>query len=269
MQTATQTARRRDSGQLRLAQPWTVAADQGVYFRRGQLAMIAAAPGVGKSVLAMSYALQSKVRTLYLSMDTDSYTTSIRLIAATCDVTMQMAEAFRSNGVPPEVLRELGKADHAHFAFPSSPDEGEIAARLMAYRESQGEYPELVVIDNLTNIMFEDEEFSGLRRLMLELQGTAMKTGSAILVLHHVVGEHESGTRPIPLQGISGKLSKTPALIMTAYRPNSDHIALSVTKNRFGRADPSGQGVQFALTADLEKARIYDGSPTGTPFSEG
>src|SRR5690606_27025186 len=127
--------------------PWANAQQQGVYLRRGQLAMLVAAPGVGKSVLTTAYAVQSGTKTLYLSMDTDAYTTSVRLIAAINNCTLEQAEAARSARAD-WAIESLARVNHVHFAFPSSPDEREIAERLQTYREVRGEYPELLVLDN-------------------------------------------------------------------------------------------------------------------------
>jgi KaiC/GvpD/RAD55 family RecA-like ATPase len=257
MQTPAQAARRRDDSGARLPQPWASAAAQSVFFRRGQLAMLVAAPGVGKSVVTTAYVVQSGAHTLYLSMDTDAYTTSVRLIASELGCTLSEAEAGRSARAP-WALEALGKIRNVHFGFPSSPDEREIAERLLAYREAEGEYPELLILDNLSNIAFDDEEFTGFRRLMRELQTVASRTGTAILVLHHAVGEYENGDKPIPMGGVSGKLSKFPALILTAYRQEGNALGFSVVKNRFGPASPSGGGVMFSLQADMERVQIRD-----------
>lgn len=249
--------------------PWTGAAAKNVFFRRGQLAMLVAAPGVGKSVLSTSYVVQSGAHGLYTSMDTDAYTTSIRLIAAATGCTLEQAEAARADGTA-WAIDALGTIRSVHFAFPSSPDEREIAERLLAYREAEGEYPEILVLDNLSNIAFDDEEFSGLRRIMRELQSVASRTGTAILVLHHAVGEFEDGDKAIPLGGVSGKLSKFPALILTAFRQGRGEIAVSVVKNRFGPADPSGHGVTFCLQADMERMQIRDNAhPTNWRIGNG
>lgn len=255
MQTPTQAARQRDNAGARLPQPWRDADANKVHFRRGQLAMLVAAPGVGKSVLATAYVVQSGVRCLYLSMDTDAFTTSVRLVAAELKCTLEEAEA----GVIAQAdwaMAALSRIPNARYAFTSSPDEREIAERMIAYREAEGDYPELVVVDNLANVAFEDEEFSGLRRLMRDLQSTAVATGSAILTLHHATGEYEDGQKPIPQSGAAGKLSKFPAMILTAYTPNPGNIGINVVKNRFGPADPAGNQVRFTLAANLERVWV-------------
>jgi hypothetical protein len=257
MLTPAQAARKREQAGQRLNQPWQAAAGNSVYFRRGQLAMVVAAPGVGKSVLLSAYVVQSGVRTLYLSMDTDSFTTCIRLVCARTACTMEQAEAGLSASES-WALAALDSLGHVRYAFTSSPDETEIADRILAYAEAEGDYPEMVVIDNLGNVAFNDEEFAGLRRVMRDLQSTAGETGSSVVTLHHATGEYENGDLVVPMRGVSGKLSKFPSMIVTASRPRRGALGVSVVKNRFGPADPAGFGVQFQLYADLERVQVHD-----------
>jgi len=58
--------------------------NEGIRFRRGQLTMIAGAPNAGKSLLALHFAVHMQVPTLYISADTDAYTTAIRSAAMIC-----------------------------------------------------------------------------------------------------------------------------------------------------------------------------------------
>lgn len=237
--------------------PWPSAAAQGVYLRRGQLALLVAAPGVGKSIIMTAYVVASGARTLYLSCDTDAYTTSIRLIAAATGVTLEEAEAARAAGAD-WAIDALRRIDNVHFAFPSSPTEQEVGERLLAYREAEGEFPELLVVDNLANIAFDDEEYTGQKRIMREFQSVAMRTGTSILVLHHATGEYEDGLKPIPQSGASGKIAKFPSLMLGAWRKTGDEIGVGVPKNRFGPSDPAGVGVAFTLRADRARVQIRD-----------
>ena len=236
--------------------PWAAARDLGVYLRSGQLAMMVAGPGVGKSVVAMSYAIQSGCRTLYLSMDTDAFTTSIRLISAVTGMTLADAEQ-KLELQDPEILDLLCEMDELKFAFTSSPDEREIGERLLAYIEAEGEAPELLVVDNLANVAVDDsDEFGALRRLMRDMQTIAGQVGCGVLVLHHATGEFDNGVDPVPMKGINGKLSKFPALILTGHRPSPGTVRWDVVKHRFGPADPSASTKHFTLGVDMERVQI-------------
>ena len=67
--------------------------------------------------------------------------------------------------------------------------------------------------------------------------------------MHHVVGSAEDGISPIPLSGLRGKVSKTPAVVWTLYRTPS-HLNISPVKNRNGKADASGAW-SLPILADL------------------
>lgn len=234
-------------------------ASRDAFLRRGQLHMLIAAPGVGKSVLATAYVVQSGVKTLYLSLDTDAHTTCSRAASAATGYPLTMVEKALTPGQEQDwVIQVLRDVDNVRYAFTSAPDSAEIGNRIVAYSEAAGEYPELVVVDNLGNVSYDDEEFTGMRRLTRDLQSVAGKTRSAVLVLHHAVGQYEDGNRTIPMSGINGKVSKFPAMILTAHRAQPGAVTLSVVKNRFGRADPLGWGVKFDLLIDLSCCWVAD-----------
>lgn len=217
--------------------------------------MIVAAPGVGKSIFANYYAAKSGVQTLYLSMDTDAFTTSVRLVAMESGCTLTEAERALTRDEA-WAQAQVSKLGNLSLAFPSNPTAQEVAHRLSAYREAKGEYPELLVLDNLQNIGVGDDEFGGQVSLLRELQSIAVQTQTAVLVLHHATGEHDNGDAPLPQSGIRGKLSKFPALILTLHRNGPSSLGVSVVKNRFGPADPTGYGQRFYLVSNMECAQI-------------
>lgn len=256
MLTPAQAARRRDDTGARLHMPWAAARDLGVYLRLGQLAMLVAGPGVGKSVLALCYAIQSGVRTLYLSLDTDAFTTSVRLLAAVNGWTTDEAEQ-KLVLQDPEALESLSHMGDLRFSFTSSPDEAEIADRLLAYIEAEGEPPELLVVDNLANVAVDDrDEFGALRRLMRDMQTLAGRIGCSVLVLHHATGEHENGVDPVPIKGVLGKVSKFPSLILTAHRNGRGAVRVDVVKHRFGPANPAAAGEHFTLGVEMDRVQV-------------
>lgn len=233
-----------------------------IWLRRGQLTLMVAAPGVGKSVIATSYVVQSGVRCLYVSMDTDEHTTCLRLICVLAKCTIPQAEAGLDARAP-WALTALAEASSVKYAFCSSPDSTELGERVLAYGEAEGQFPELIVIDNLSDIAYDGDEFGELRRLMHDMQTMAGKTAAAVLVLHHAVGAYEDGASIIPMPGIAGKVSKKPTLILTAHRASDTHTGISVVKNRYGPADPAGFRVRATLTTDFERCQVHDSHVVG------
>lgn len=77
---------------------WGNLAQLGARFSRGQLALVAAGPGVGKSAFVLSYALKSGVFCMYFSAVSDVYTQLARALAIMGNMTMEEAETLaRSN----------------------------------------------------------------------------------------------------------------------------------------------------------------------------
>jgi len=254
----TQASRLKGQAGKKLPDVWDSWAAQKIAFRRGQLHLVVAAPGVGKSVLTLSYALQSKVPTLYLSMDTDPFTTCIRAVAAMARVTIEQAEEGleRKFEFATEALAEANKT--LRFSFPPSPSTADIFSHIYAYGEAEGEWPELIVIDNLSNVAFESDEFGEMRTMMADFQTMASRTKAAVVVLHHSTGMYEDGTTVIPQSGVNGKVSKFPSMVLTLFRRGESDLLVSAVKNRFGPADPSGFRVQAQLRVDYARMQVTD-----------
>lgn len=247
---------------------WDGFARQKIHFRRGQLHLIVAAPGVGKSVLALSYAIQAKVPTLYLSMDTDPFTTCVRVVSAITLEELEISEA----GLQQQKLfatEALTKASHIRFSFPSSPTTADVFNHIYAYGEAEGDWPELIVLDNLANIAYESDEFGEMRTMMADFQTMAAKTKAAVLVLHHSTGQYEDGVTTIPQSGVNGKVAKFPSMVLTMRRGH-ESLHVSAVKNRFGPADPSGARVRAELAVNYGRMQVKDsfyilsGIETGT-----
>lgn len=228
----------------------------GIHIRRGQLSLVASGPGVGKSALALAYAVKSREPILYLSMDTDALTTTIRA--------GQMLTRFPADRVEALLKDEefsyirLECLGHIDFSFRSGIDFTELSMMVAGYAEKWGAFPHLIVVDNLANIAFDGDEFGELRRIIADLHQLARMTQSAVIACHHVTGYYDSGTEPVPLSGLQGKISKMPELILTLSR-GGDGTTLFVApvKNRSGKADPSGLW-RIPMTALLDSMTIED-----------
>ncbi len=222
--------------------------EKGTRFLRGQFALICAGPGVGKSAFILNYALKAKVPALYFSADSDAFTQLSRSLSVLTGWDM---------GKTTRLVREgsLGGAEKAledipiRFTYDASPDLDRLRIVLLAYWELQGDYPELVVVDNITNVRtggVENDEnpFAGLESLTDYLHGMARDTGAFIAGLHHVTGKYNDACEPIPLSGVKGQIARVPEMVLTLHKINEEFgpssLRVSTVKNRAGKADPSG-----------------------------
>lgn len=242
--------------------PWPNLAQSGAVFRKGQLGLVAAGPGTGKSAMLQTLAQVGngegyKLPALYVSADTDANTFFKRAAAIATGYRMSDIEHMIASGVDSGIEAIVTEdTRHMRANFSSSLSDQDLLDEIDAYAESHGSYPELLVIDNLTNIYVEgfDDERQGTQATCTLLHDIARETNSAVIALHHVTGIYEGEPKPVPLSGLINKVSKTPEVIFTLHR-NGQMLGVSVVKNRNGKANASGADV-IPLPIDLERMRI-------------
>jgi hypothetical protein len=148
----------------------------------------------------------------------------------------------------------LKSASHIRWCFESAPSLRDIELHVAAFFEQYGEYPELIVVDNLLDCTHTDgDEWGSMRSLLREFKWWARETGSAFLVLHHTSEAVKSDPCP-PRSAIQGKVAQTPALILTVASERPGFMGVCPVKNRYGPADPSGGSPSWLA---YEPARMY------------
>lgn len=238
----------KDAGQP-IHQSITKLKEYGAEIHRGQLSMIVAGAGAGKSLLAQAMLTfgdgrGNKNTTLYFCSDT---TPDIMFRRAASMVTGyaqkeidRMVEAGASTAIEQKVLKE---ASHIEWEFKTHITPTYVLERLGAYVEMHDAYPEVIVVDILRDLSDSEDadEFRALEDTTRFLRDLAAETGAAVLALHHTNGPYEDGSIPAPLSSVRGRVSKTASLIYTIHRPEPNELRISPVKNRNGRADSSGK----------------------------
>ncbi|XVU30554.1 DnaB-like helicase C-terminal domain-containing protein [Actinoplanes sp. CA-054009] len=236
-------------------------AAENVLIRRGQLSLIAAAPGVGKSLFAMKTVMKADSPSLYFSADTDPFTMFCRAGAITTGYTTASIEESVRSGNTRTVDAALEKMSHIRFDFAGRIEADEFDRQIRAYAYAYGEFPHIITVDNASNFDMPEagEGYKALEDTCDYLHEIARKTGAAVIALHHVTGEYDDGITPVPMKGLRGKISKVPELILTLYRDAStgtDEVGrmyVCPVKNRTGKADPSGN---FSIPLHYEPPRM-------------
>ena len=211
-----------------------------VVIRRAEISMIAGTPGAGKSTLALALALRSKVPTLYISADTNPHTMAMRLLSMITGKPQSDAELMLNNDVANsrKIINEA--SGHIFWSFESAPTLADIDQEVLAFEELWGCAPTLIVVDNLMDVANDGgEEFAGMRSTIKELKYLARDTNAAVLVLHHTK-ESYVGNPCQPRSALQGMVAQLPALICTVGTDAPGYIAVAPVKNRYGKADPSG-----------------------------
>lgn len=229
--------------------PWKAFEELGIIPRRGQLILVAAGPGIGKSAKILTLVLEAMVPSLMFSADSDAFTQLSRAIAILCDMKVSSAAEMVLEDRITEDVREELRAIPLLIDYDSSPTPHDMEEIIAAYYELTNEFPALIVVDNITNVVTDARDtgdpFSGLEALMDYLHSMARVTGACVIGLHHVKGEHSSGTKPIPIDGVKGQIHRVPEMVLTMFKkPLEDGrwiLCVSPVKNRGGRADPTGE----------------------------
>lgn len=257
MQTLTRALRQNDGIGEPLPVVFPTLNHKGWVLRRAQVVMIAAAPNVGKSALALSFVVNLGLPTLYLSADTDPFTMILRSAAiATGDTLNHIERALQAGGAAyyESVLDEL---DHLRFVFDPGPTLEDIDLEVSAFNEVYGTPPEIIVVDSMMNVQCDDgDEFRSLRIVEQALHQLARTTGACVIVLHHVTGEWEDGQEPPPRRAINGKISRRIETILTLGK-SGEFLGIACVKNRGGPSDPlAGNSVWFHC--DFDRMSIND-----------
>lgn len=234
-----------------------------VHFRRGQVTLIAAAPGVGKSALSMHLALHAKVPTFYFSADTDPQTMFIRAAANVSGWSTTDIENAMENGRTTAIEAQLDGLDHLRWDFTASLTIDDLEAELKSFAVTYGAWPELIVVDNISNVVPEGDgsnvgSYVALETVIDYLHELARTTNACIVGLHHVKGESNDGNQPVPMSQIKGQVGRIPEMILTLHRIGEDgsrQMGVSAVKNRTGKGDASGATV-IHLDADMSRMRI-------------
>ena len=248
-----------DSGQP-IFNPFPQLEKEGIHFRRSQLSLVAAAPGGQKSSFTLFWLLrgqnlQALNRCLVFSADTDAAVQYKRAAQIVTGFSGEHIDQWMDER-PDELDQKVREGTrHVAWSFLNYPDADDIRDQLMAYLEVWGDWPEVLLFDNLKNVRLGDttraNEADELEGTMEFLQLIARETGAAVIALHHVTGTHEDGDKAIPLSGIRGKVSKTPETILTLWK-DASYLYVTPVKNRDGKADSSGH-VWIPVQADLSR----------------
>lgn len=266
-----QSARAKGAAGEPLPKVWDSLWNKGTQFIRGQLCLVAAGPGTGKSGFVLSYALQSGVTCLYISADSDAFIQLSRSLAILGDLTLDEAKEMVHRDDTEQIIA-ITKGSPIRFSYEASPTLDHIERQMLAYEELYGDFPELVVIDNVLDVVLDYEEDSASRdSLMAWLHELARNTGACVVALHHVTGPFNDSDKPIPLSGVKGQIGRVPEVVLTlhkeVYEGMTDTLHVSTVKNRGNKADASGNSF-VSLDFNGDKMLIRDPIKVGEGWAE-
>ena len=165
-----------------------------IIIRRSEVSMFAAAPGVGKSTLALALALKMKVPTLYISADTNAHTMAMRLASMISGKSQSDVERMLVTDIG-WTKATLARGSHIVWSFESAPSLQDIDEEVQAFEELWGCPPTLIVVDNLMDVATDGgEEFASMRAIMKELKYLARATNEQVCAYSFIpfIGEQRT-----------------------------------------------------------------------------
>lgn len=223
----------------------------------GHCVMLIAAPGVGKSTLALNWAARSQALTLYASADTDARTMTLQLASlASGHGREQVGERLANSAVwrqvyAADIRRQFPNLVMDFMSMPSIPS---IAYRAEALTEVWGETPQLIVLDTASDLARDGDDYSAWRKLWLDSRKLARTFCTSVMLLHHVrSGPAATGlVRPNQDDG-QYRADQFAEIELGMHWRNHNTVEVSVLKNRTGK-----RNIAVQMHADYEHARLEE-----------
>lgn len=231
---------------------------RGIEVCRGQLSLIAAPPGAGKSTLAMNLMVRMGVPTLAFLLDTDQLSAAARFGSIVTGYPFAQVKANID-----AYSDDLSSLRDMQVVF-SAMDMDDIRLQVSAYEQRYGLPPDLVVVDNIGNLASAMEnEWALTKALCLELDVLARENQCAVLACAHMTDLET--TNPAGRTKLLGKVSQYPRLILSvAYDPVTWEYKVSAVKNSSGPSDV-GASHPTTMFADFGRMWIGETNPNWTP----
>lgn len=256
MRTLERVVAQANSGPQQLPTIFPALAEAGIRPRRSTVTMIAAVPGSLKSMLTLYWVARMGLPALFFSADTDSYETMKRASAMVTGLTQAEVERDIASGnreAYTEQLRDL----NIRWVFESDPSYSDLILETAAYAEVFGQFPAVIIIDNLMNVVGENEnEWGSMRDTTKALKRLVRITDAAVFVLHHMSEQEKDHGTPPARRRLQGKVSQLPEVILSLALVG-DELRICAVKNRFGPGDASGEKY-VTIWAAPERCTFYN-----------
>jgi hypothetical protein len=235
MRTLGSVARRPQEAGEFLPAVFTALENAGIRLRDSTVTFIAGVAGSMKTGLALYWVGRWNRPTLYFSADSEPFEIFERAAAMVSGDTMNKV---RQN-MPAYEAAVNGL--NIRFVFEDSPTYKDVELEVGAYAEVYGEWPKVIVIDNLLNLVGDNEnEWGAHRDSARVVHRLARITKAKVLVLAHM-GESvkDPSSQPPPRTMLQGKVSHLPKVILSLAF-DGQRLKVAPVKNRFGPGDASG-----------------------------
>lgn len=219
--------------------------------RSGTATFVAGPPGAMKTGLVLYLVLRWNLPTIYFSADAEDFEVVERAGAALSGHTM---DQVRAN--PDAYVESLKTVDNVRFVYEDSPTYEDVELEIAAYAEVYGEFPKVIVIDNLMNLVGENEsEWASHRDHARVIHRLTRITKAALFVLAHMSDDRIDPTTPAPRSKLMGKVGALPKAIWSLAL-DGDRLKVAPVKNRWGPGDASGN-TYATVFVDPARNRLF------------
>ncbi len=236
--------------------PWPIL-DQDLNLHTRELALVAGAPGAGKSVVALNLAVAQSTPVLYFAMDK---ATSVYARTAALALGVEIGwvyDQLRDPDSKAEIINSLDDAYPDLFISAGALTVEGISTRLEALKEVLGQAPPLVIIDNLIDMIvpgYNHTDMGFYSSSLNALKQISLDHNVCVLALHHVTrrgGEysnpHGLGTRALRMTDLLYSGEREAEHVLGVYHTlGMDKIMVQILKQSDGVASPEGE-LEFGL----------------------
>lgn len=223
--------------------PWNI----GIAPVRGNLIVCLGAPGVGKSLFSLNWALALPTPSLIVSLDTDLRSQAVRAASILTGTASTLVERH-----PDAYSLYLERQEPMCRIYDLQVSPQNINELALAEEEYWGVSPTLIVVDNISNIV-KDMSYESYRQVFIELQKVARMRDAVVLALHHVRREASEGRLKLHSGQYAGE--QEAEIVLGLWRGVNTSLEVGVLKNRNGQADPSGN-LSFSLPMNHKNLRL-------------
>ncbi|MGI5400602.1 hypothetical protein ACQEVG_14310 [Streptomyces sp. CA-135486] len=199
-----------------------------------------------------------RVSTLAFSTDSSQDTIASGLLAISTRTPTEVTEEWLRTE-PDKCKRLLSAYDFLRWEFMPDPTMDDIWLSAYAYHETEGRYPEQIVVDIASDVGHDTggDEWANLRDLLRQSKVLARETEAHVLLVHHCA-DSERTKRPCPRRSdIHGKVAAIPEVIVTCGLTLTDDLHTACVKNRHAKADPAADN-HFPMTLDAATSYVGD-----------
>lgn len=235
---------------------------KGVRPRHGEVIMILGRSGTQKSGLALWWAAQMNLPTLYFSADMSAFTASVRLACTVSgDDTETVEAAMAKGGAERDRYLRLLEDLNITFSFGSPITWRQVEEELEAWVELNNAYPEAVFFDNLMDFEGGETDYTEQMATMQTITEFSRETGATTFVLHHATDKSQDARTapfdPPPRADAKNGLAEKPELVLgVGLDPNSLEYKIACLKQRMGPCDQTGRNFAV-IQAEPSKTRFH------------